>query len=59
MIQNPDGGIYFVPMYLRERVVTITQFINKRLGNRLVWFIRVIAFLPLRWGSVILGSVRR
>jgi SSS family solute:Na+ symporter len=32
------AAFIFVPMYLSERVVTITQFINKRLGERVGLF---------------------
>ncbi|MDP5139312.1 MAG: hypothetical protein NWP83_02445, partial [Spirosomaceae bacterium] len=54
------AAFIFVPMYLRERVVTITQFINKRLGNRvglvysvanLVLFSTITLGAALFWGA--------
>jgi SSS family solute:Na+ symporter len=48
------AAFIFVPMYLRERVVTITQFINKRLGNR-VGLVYSVANLLL-FSTITLGA---
>ena len=32
------GAFVFVPLFLREKITTITQFIAKKLGNRIALF---------------------
>jgi hypothetical protein len=52
---NPDGGIYFVPMYLRERVVTMRNYKQtiKEPGRSGLFD---LLFYHYAGGSVILGS---
>lgn len=48
------AAFIFVPMYMKERVITITQFINKRLGKR-VGLVYSVANLLL-FSTVTLGA---
>ena len=48
------AAFFFVPMFLKEQVITITQFIKKRLGSRIALFYSIASLLL--FATITLGA---